>query len=92
MSRIFLNYLLPLVLPLAVYLTYIWWQRRRAAKCGVESPIVERTHMFISVLIGFLLMAGSLAWIAVASGVAPGKGGYQSPRYEDGKIIPPSFK
>ena len=92
MSRVLLNYLLPLVLPMAIYLTYMWWQRRRAVKYGNESPIVERTHIFISVIIGFLLMAGSLTWIAVASGVAPGEGGYQSPRFEDGEIIPPSFK
>ena len=92
MSRILLNYLLPLVLPMAIYLTYMWWQRRRAAKYGNESPIVERNHIFISVIIGFLLMASSLTWIAVASGVAPGEGAYQSPRFEDGKIIPPIFK
>ena len=92
MSRVLLNYLLPLVLPMAIYLTYMWWQRRRAAKYGNESPTVERTHIFISVIIGFLLVASSLTWIAVASGVAPGEGGYQSPRFEDGKIIPPSFK
>ena len=92
MSRILLNYVLPLVLPVAIYLTYMWWRRRHAVKHGEESPIVERTHMFISVVIGFLLMAGSLTWIAVASGVTPGEGGYQSPRYKDGNIIPPSFK
>ena len=92
MSRIILNYLLPLVLPMAIYLTYMWWQRRRAAKYGNKSPIVERNHIFISVIIGFLLMASSLTWIAVASGVAPGEGAYQSPRLEDGKITPPSFK
>ena len=92
MSRIFLNYVLPLVLPLGIYLTYMWWQRRRTLKHGEESPIVERTHLFISALIGFLLMAGSLTWIAVTSGVTPGEGRYQSPHYKDGKIIPPSFK
>ena len=91
MSRIFLNYLLPLVLPLVFYLAYIWWRRRRAEKHGEESPIVERTYMFISVLIGFVLMASSLTWIAAVSGVVPGEGEYHSPRYEDGKIIPPSF-
>lgn len=41
---------------------------------------------------GLVLMLGLLAWIAVTSGEAPGEGGYQSPRFEDGKIVPPSFK
>ncbi len=92
MSRILLNYVLPLVLPLAVYLTYMWWQRNKAAKQDAELPAIEKTHVFVSVVIGFLMMAGSLTWIAVVSGEAPGEGQYQSPRYEDGKIVPPNFK
>jgi len=92
MSRVLLNYILPLALPLAVYLTYIWWRRGRAVKAGDDVPAVERTHVFISILIGFVLMAASLTWIAVVSGEAPGEGTYQSPRYEDGKILPPAFK
>ena len=92
MSRIIINYFLPLVLPLAIYLAYMWWQRRRAKKAGDKTHFVERFHIFISMLIGFVLMAGSLTWIAMVSGVDPGVGDYQSPRYLDGKIIPPSFK
>ncbi len=92
MSRILLNYLLPLALPLAFYLIYMWWQRRRAEKHDKETPVVEHSHVFISVLIGFILMAVSLTWIAVVSGVAPGEGTYHPPLYQDGKIIPPSFK
>ena len=92
MSRIILNYLLPLVLPVAIYLTYMWWQRRHAKKNSEALPVVEHSHVFVSVLIGFVLMASSLTWIAVVSGVAPGEGEYQSPHYQDGKIIPPSFK
>lgn len=92
MSRILLNYVLPLVLPMALYLGYMWWRRGRAAKQGEDVPAFERNHVFVAILAGFLLMAGSLTWIAVVSGEAPGDGGYQSPRYEGGKIVPPSFK
>lgn len=92
MSRILLNYVLPLVLPMALYLGYMWWSRGRAAKQGEEAPAIERGHVFTAILTGFLLTAASLVWIAVVSGEAPGEGNYRSPQYEDGKIVPPSFK
>ena len=92
MSRLLLNYLLPLALPLAVYLTYIWWRRRHADKHNGNPPVIEQNHVFVSIFIGFILMIGSLTWVAVISGQPPGEGEYQSPRYKDGKIIPPSFK
>ena len=91
MSRLLLNYLLPLALPLTIYLTYIWWRRRHAARYNGDVPVIESNYIFISVLIGFLLMVSWLTWVAIISGSAPGEGGYQPPRYEDGKIIPPSF-
>ena len=91
MGRLLLNYILPLVLPLAIYATYIWWRRRRAKRHDGDIPAIERNHVFVSMLLGFVLMIASLTFIAVVSGVAPGKGQYQSPRYDNGKIIPPSF-
>lgn len=92
MARILLTYVLPLVLPTTLYLTYMWWQRGRAHKAGDELPEIEKTHVFVSVLAGFALMFASLTWIAVVSGEDPGDGTYTAPRYEDGKIVPPSFK
>ena len=92
MSRLLLNYLLPLLLPLAIYLLYVWWQRRRDRENAGSKPAIESNHIFISILLGFIMMVGSLTWVAVISGETPGEGGYKAPRYEDGKIIPPSFK
>ena len=92
MSRLLINYLLPLALPLAIYLTYIWWRRRRASKGGGNIPVIERNQVFISIIVGFLLMVSSLTMIATISGEAPGEGKYESPRFENGRITPPSFK
>ena len=92
MSRLLLNYILPLAFPLAVYLTYVWWQRRKADKHDGDIKVIERNNVFVSILIGFVLMIASLSWVAITSGERPGGGEYQSPRYENGKIIPPSFK
>ena len=92
MSRLVLNYLLPLVLPLALYLSYIWWRHRHKKKHGDTPPQIENTHIFISIVIGFIMMTISLTWVAIFSGETPGLGTYQSPRYEDGKITAPSFR
>jgi len=92
MSRILLHYVLPLVLPLTLYMSYIMYHRSRAQRAGDELPAFEKTHVFISVIAGFLLMFAGLAWFAVASGETPGEGQYQSPRYEGGKIVPHKFK
>jgi len=37
-------------------------------------------------------MFAGLAWFAVSSGEKPGQGQYQSPRFEDGRIVPRQFK
>jgi hypothetical protein len=92
MSRVLLQYLLPLVGPLALYLIYMAFQRRRAAKAGADIPAIERGHVFWSIVAGFVLMMAGLAYIALSTGEAPGAGQYQAPRLEDGRIVPPTFK
>ena len=92
MGRILLHYVLPLVLPLTVYIIYINYRRNRARQTGGDVPAIEQTHIFISVIAGFLLMFAGLAWFAVSSGMGPGDGQYQSPHYEGGKIVPHGFK
>ena len=92
MGRLLLNYLLPLALPLTIYLVYAWWRRYRANKHSTDTPAFEQNYIFISILIGFVLMIGSMTWVAVNFGESPGLGDYKSPSYQGGKIIPPSFK
>ena len=92
MSRLVLNYLLPLVLPLVLYLSYFCWRHWHKKKHGGSPHKIENTHVFISIIIGFIMMTISLTWVAIFSGETPGLGTYQSPRYEDGKITAPSFR
>ncbi len=89
--RIFLQYVIPLVLPMAVYFSVMFYLRHRAGARGDEVPSIEHSHVFWSLLLGFALMIAGLAYIAATSGVAPGSGEYQSPRLENGKIVPPMF-
>lgn len=89
--RILLQYVIPLGLPMAVYFGTMYFLRHRAGARGDEVPSIERSHVFWSLIVGFVLMIAGLAFIAATTGVEPGSGGYQAPRLEDGKIVPPKF-
>ena len=91
MTRVLLQYLLPLLGPLAIYLIYMTFVRRKAAKKGEEMPDIERARMFWSIIIGCFLMFAALTTLALTSGEQPGSGDYQAPRMEDGHIVAPKF-
>ena len=92
MSRIILNYALPLLTPLVLYLVWVYVLRHRSKARGDELPTVESGALFWSIVTGFALMIAGLVIVALTSGEAPGTGEYISPRLEGGKIIPPTFK
>ncbi len=91
MTRMLLTYVLPLVLPTAAYLVWVWWARRRKKAQGIESGEREaglkEGPWFWLILAGFVLMVAGLAYWGLTGGSEPG-GVYYSPRYEDGKVIP----
>lgn len=86
MTRILLQYLLPLLLPIALYLLWAWWANRR--KAAGEAPLdLQDGPWFWLILAGVVLAGAGLALTAVMGGWEPG-GTYQAPRWEDGKIVP----
>ena len=91
MTRILLIYLLPFVLPTAIYVAWVWYGRIKNKDDG-ELPGLRTGPFFWCLLGGFALMAGGLFTIAMVSGDPPDSGSYQSPRLEGGKIVPPHFK
>ena len=91
--RIFLTYVLPLVLPTLVYVAWVGYARKKHVGAGDgDLPGRRRGPLFLSLVTGFVLMLGGLATIALMSGAPPNSGEYQSPRLQDGKIVPPHFK
>ena len=92
MTRIIFNYLLPLVLPTAIYLGWMWYLRHRSKARGDEVPEIKNTSVFVSILLGVALMFAGLIYVAVTSGAPPGEGSYEAPRLEDGKITAPKFE
>ena len=91
MTRILLNYLLPLALPTAIYVGWMFYLRHRSKARGDEVPEIKSAGVFVSILVGILLMFAGLAYVAVTSGAPPGEGTYVAPRLEDGKITQPKF-
>ena len=93
MTRIFFTYILPLALPSLIYVLWIWNARRTHDPDSEDDlPGLRRGPLFWSLVSGFLLMITGLITIALMSGDPPDSGTYQSPRLEDGKILPPSYK
>jgi len=91
MARIVLSYLLPLILPMAIYLGWMWVARHRSRARGDEIPEIKNSGIFWSIVVGVILMLAGLSFLAVSTGAPPGDGTYQSPRFENGQIIPPKF-
>ncbi|MEQ9559405.1 MAG: DUF6111 family protein [Rhodospirillales bacterium] len=91
MIRLLLNYVIPLVLPTAAYIAWVWYYRKRAEALGGAPPEITRGGLFWCLVTGLALMIVSLLVLAAVTGADPGEGGYQSPRLEDGRIIPPKF-
>jgi len=91
MSGAILQHLLPLILPTIAYLLWVWYLRKRADELDGAAPEITRGGLFWSAVVGLVLTIISFIALAVFSGVDPGTGGYQSPRMEDGRIIPPKF-
>lgn len=86
MTRMLLQYLFPLILPIAVYLVWTWiaGKRRRTAE---EPPLWYEGPWFWLIVAGFLLMVTVLAISATIGGGSP-EGTYVPPRVEDGRVVP----
>jgi len=91
MIRIVLEIIIPLLLPLFLYLLWMWVLRHRAGARGDEAPGIDSTGLFWSLVTGIALVVAGLIWLALSRGYDPDAGTYQPPRYENGKIIPPGF-
>ena len=87
MSRVLLQYVLPLLLPTIIWL--VWWLalgRNRSTAEGVTTRI-EHGPWFWLILGGIALLGLSLIYTAITHGFDP-RGTYVAPRWEDGRVVP----
>ncbi len=91
MTRILLQYLLPLLLPAAVYIGWVWLARRTGK--GEEGALtrLQEGPWFWLVAAGVALMVGGLVLTALM-GQGQTEGTYTAPRLEDGRVIPGTVK
>ena len=89
MTRIFFEDILPLILPVTLYVLWVWYARKTHSGDG-ELPALKKGPLFWSILAGFVLMAATLAVLALSTGSPPGSK-YEPPRFEGGKVVPPRY-
>jgi len=85
--RVFLHIVLPLVIPI---LLYAIWAKIDAYRKGKGLPNWEEGHWFWVLVAGFVFSALSLIYLTTFGDDIYGQ--YQSPKIENGNIVPGHFK
>ncbi len=84
MTRILVQVILPLLVPIAVYALWTSYDRRRRGIGGL--PGWEEGNWYWAAVAGFGLVVAIFAVTMAATG--NGDGTYQPARMQDGKIVP----
>ena len=87
MTRIFLMYLIPFLLPLAAYMLFAWYRYKFVASHEGEAPAIEKGPWPYLLLAGALLTVGVAGTMALLGGADPGST-YTPARIEDGRVVP----
>jgi hypothetical protein len=87
MSRIFVSYIIPFILPAATYAAWVWYRTRYADRHGGEVPTLEKGPWPLLLFIGAVFAFAVLGTTAMLSGGSPDQT-YVPPRVENGTVIP----
>ena len=88
MLRVFLTIVLPLLLPTAIYVAWLWFMHWSANGEPVRLSALPLVWLAAA---GVLLLAVVLVTVTVHFG-DPAAGRYVPPRYEDGRLLPPQIE
>ena len=91
MSRILLQYLLPLLLPAAIYFGWVWLANRTGKGRADGSMGLQEGPWFWLVTAGLALMVAGLVFTAL-TGQGQMEGTYEPPRLEGGRVVPGTVK
>lgn len=75
----------PVLVPLFIYLLWLWQKRRRAGKAGEKKPGFRDGPWYIAVLAS--LATGLVMFLFLGLSSPPQKGEYIPPHLEDGKLV-----
>lgn len=87
MARILLTYIVPFLLPMAVYAAWTWYRARYAAAHGGEAPRLERGPWPLLVFLGAVSAFAVLGATAFLAG-GPTDQRYVPPHVVDGQVVP----
>ena len=85
--KIFLHFILPVLLPALMFILWTVLTRARSGQSGPTRSIIAAGPWFGLILAGFILLAVSLIFLSIYGGMEF-EGVYRSPYWEDGKIVP----
>jgi hypothetical protein len=87
MIRVLFTYIVPFLLPIAVYALWVWYRTGYVAKHGGEAPRIEKGPWPLLLFAGALLTVVVMGAVAVTSG-KPAGSAYEPAHIEDGRIVP----
>jgi hypothetical protein len=90
MTRILFTYILPFLLPTAVYASWVWYRTIYVERHGGEAPKLEQGPWPLLLFLGAVLAFAVLGSTALMQGSSPDSV-YTPPHLENGKLVPGRF-
>lgn len=87
MTRALFQYLLPVLLPTAIFIAWLAFTHSRGADQSDFLSRLREGPWYWLTISGFLLMIAGLVYTGLSQGPSPG-GAYHAPRFESGRIVP----
>ncbi len=87
MGRILFTYAVPFLLPIAVYLVWVWYRSGYVARHGGEAPRLEQGPWPLLLFLGAALALAVLAATALVRG-GSADSHYVPPHVENGQVVP----
>jgi heme A synthase len=87
MTRIVAEFVVPFLLPTALYMAWMWYRARYVAQHGGEVPKIEQGPWAILLFLGAVLTMAILAVSALTRG-GDASSVYTPPHLENGQVVP----
>ncbi len=86
--RIFIQIVVPVLLPAALYALWLWLERRRALALSGDAPSGWREGPWVLLLAVGVALAAILTLSLTLLDGSGKEGRYVPPRFQDGRVVP----